>query len=138
MVTSPLRDGNVRIFFFFGEILKIRFAIGKDNKIHEAKPARFYFLQTVTDRVDIPPTASAQGKCGPFVNILTLAWSQGNLTFLFIKKPIYVAGNDTGMGSYSLNGIFGSVVTPNSFAANASGLYFLSLQKKKYFIAKFY
>jgi hypothetical protein len=32
------------------------------------------------------------------------------ITFLFIKKPDFSGGNDTGMGSYSLTAVFGTVV----------------------------
>lgn len=44
------------------------------------------------------------------------------ITFLFIKKPDFSGGNDTGLGSYSLTAVFGTVVadfpdaTPGQFA----------------------
>ncbi|CAL8127024.1 unnamed protein product [Orchesella dallaii] len=70
---------------------------------------------SVSDKVDIPKTAKASGSCGPFLNSLVLTWDQGNLTFMFIKKPIFNMGNDTGNGTYGLTSVFGrlTVEDPN-------------------------
>lgn len=67
----------------------------------------------MSQKVDIPPTAIASGSCGPFINSLVLTWDKNNLTFMFIKNPVYDAGVDTGMGSYSLTTIFGMLTVEN-------------------------
>lgn len=67
----------------------------------------------MSQKVDIPATAKVSGSCGPFINSLVLTWDKNNLTFMFIKKPIYDAGVDTGMGSYSLTTIFGMLTVEN-------------------------
>ncbi|ODN02082.1 Lysosome-associated membrane glycoprotein 3 [Orchesella cincta] len=69
---------------------------------------------SVSDKVDIPQTAQASGSCGPFLNSLVLTWGQGNLTFMFIKRPVYNMGNVTDDGTYGLTSVFGrlTVVDP--------------------------
>jgi len=68
--------------------------------------------------IPIPEDATVSGSCGPFLQNLVLTWSSGgvgnisavnNITFLFIKKPVYVNGTISPQGQYSLTSIFGKI-----------------------------